>query len=277
MKKLLFITFFALVCPALLLAQSPNSNEQNAKMAKPGEPIPGVGINLAKLEGGKETLASQVVTDANGDFEFKNLAPGKYVISVGRKHLGNVKYEDMTFTVVSPRDAASGMASGKRQHSPIRIVKEFGIQEPGSNVAIPSNSSKSAVENKDREDIVITLDTEAGAQAGRAAGTDFNSSRSNRERGTIARDGSSNGTSGTNNSEAGRAAGTDFNSSRSNRERGTIARDGSSNGTATTEVLNKIDSLAIVQGIEITENVTIVGNVLKTKHDTAKNSIGNIR
>jgi hypothetical protein len=32
--------------------------------------------------------------------------------------------------VVSPRDAASGMATGKRQHKPITVVKEWGAASP---------------------------------------------------------------------------------------------------------------------------------------------------
>ena len=79
-----------------------------------GDPMPGVFITLEKLEGGKEGLASQVMTDAQGNFEFKNIAPGKYIVTVGKKHIGGVKYEDMKFTVVSPRDSASGLPTGKR-------------------------------------------------------------------------------------------------------------------------------------------------------------------
>jgi hypothetical protein len=41
--------------------------------------------------------------------------------------------------VKSPRDAASGQATGKRQHAPIRIVKEWesssiAIDEPGVHI-----------------------------------------------------------------------------------------------------------------------------------------------
>lgn len=35
-----------------------------------------------------------------------------------------------TYEVISPRDAASGQASGKRQHKPITIVKEWGASTP---------------------------------------------------------------------------------------------------------------------------------------------------
>jgi type VI secretion system secreted protein Hcp len=38
--------------------------------------------------------------------------------------------QNFTYEVKSPRDAASGQASGKRQHAPIRIVKEWDAATP---------------------------------------------------------------------------------------------------------------------------------------------------
>jgi type VI secretion system secreted protein Hcp len=35
-----------------------------------------------------------------------------------------------TYSVESPRDASTGQASGKRQYSPIKIVKEWGAGSP---------------------------------------------------------------------------------------------------------------------------------------------------
>jgi type VI secretion system secreted protein Hcp len=35
-----------------------------------------------------------------------------------------------SYEIKSPRDAASGMATGKRQHQPIRIIKEWGPASP---------------------------------------------------------------------------------------------------------------------------------------------------
>ncbi len=114
MKKLLLITLCSSVCSIFALAQTPNSDQKVAAIENHGDPMPGVFITLEKLEGGKEGLASQVMTDAQGNFEFKNIAPGKYIVTVGKKHIGGVKYEDMKFTVVSPRDSASGLPTGKR-------------------------------------------------------------------------------------------------------------------------------------------------------------------
>lgn len=41
-------------------------------------------------------------------------------MATGKKHIGNVKYEDISRT--APRDAATGMATGKRMHKPYRVV-----------------------------------------------------------------------------------------------------------------------------------------------------------
>ncbi len=43
------------------------------------------------------------------------------------------------YEVQSPRDAATGQASGKRQHSPIRITKEWGASSPQLFQACTSN------------------------------------------------------------------------------------------------------------------------------------------
>ena len=46
-----------------------------------------------------------------------------------------------SYEVKSPRDAASGQASGKRQHSPIKIVKEWGAATPQIFQALITNEA----------------------------------------------------------------------------------------------------------------------------------------
>lgn len=46
------------------------------------------------------------------------------------------------YTVKSPRDAASGQASGKRMHKPIKIVKEWGPAPPMLSVVKPTYNVK---------------------------------------------------------------------------------------------------------------------------------------
>ncbi len=131
-------------------------------------------------------------------------------------------------------------------------------------MAIPTGKTKSTVENKNQEVLVVTFDTVAISETNtsQTRAQNDNTVRSNRTENAMAAQ--------------------DFNSSRSNREKGNLKTDGSLTGTQAgtnnhADIQNKIADLAIVQRIEISEPLTIVGNVLKTKHDTAKNSISNIR
>ena len=75
----------------------------------------------------------RVIRCLDGMCTIGNLAPGKYMVSLCDASGTDVAAEAaMTYSVISPRDAASGMASGKRQHSPMTITKEW-------NRALPEN------------------------------------------------------------------------------------------------------------------------------------------
>lgn len=52
------------------------------------------------------------------------------VCKVKVRQIGNACEVVVTNDVVSPRDAASGLPTGKRQHKPIRIVKEIDKSSP---------------------------------------------------------------------------------------------------------------------------------------------------
>jgi type VI secretion system secreted protein Hcp len=56
-----------------------------------------------------------------------------------------IKGLGFAYELKSPRDAASGHASGKRQHSPIRIVKEWGAATPQIFQALVTNEVLSEV------------------------------------------------------------------------------------------------------------------------------------
>lgn len=45
-------------------------------------------------------------------------------------HKGKLTGVEFHYSVQSPRDAASGMASGRRSHQPVRFVKEWGAATP---------------------------------------------------------------------------------------------------------------------------------------------------
>jgi type VI secretion system secreted protein Hcp len=65
---------------------------------------------------------------------------GKKQGSFGPIILSGVSHE-----IVSPRDAASGLPTGKRQHKPITIVKEWGASTPLLLNALTTNESLTSV------------------------------------------------------------------------------------------------------------------------------------
>ena len=90
---------------------------------------------------------ARVVACPGGACVVTDLGPGKYSVLVCDAQ-GRVIPTDIAldYTVVSPRDAASGQASGKRMHKPLMLTKEWGrsakptneiaIDEPGVQLAI---------------------------------------------------------------------------------------------------------------------------------------------
>lgn len=98
-----------------------------------------------KIEGVKGE--SRIVHCSDGACVVGQLAPGSYRVLVcdaqGKIIPSEARFE---YTVVAPRDRASGMASGKRMHKPMTITKEWGrsaaptnnlsIDEPGAQVVI---------------------------------------------------------------------------------------------------------------------------------------------
>lgn len=55
---------------------------------------------------------------------------GKLTASSKTDHGSRIKVLPFTFGVTSPRDQATGQASGKRQHKPITIIKEVDSASP---------------------------------------------------------------------------------------------------------------------------------------------------
>lgn len=221
MKKLLFITLLISTFAVLGIAQSVS---KTADAKKPGDPIPGVGVNLGRKPGGQ--VQKTIYTDASGNFEFTNLAPGKYTLKL-------VKAEQAA-SVVSPRDAASGQATGKRTHQPVaikeqdtksdtRIVKteiviEGDDDKPATTNQKKANKLENSVPQNDEMEVQLTiLETSKNSQK-----VGINTSRSN--------------------------------------------------------IKNKMKAL-MVEGVEVEVGAdgVLKGNVLKTKHDTVKNSINNVR
>ena len=66
------------------------------------------------------------------------------VTSKGREN--TIEINDLTYGVVTPRDAASGLPKGKRQHQPIQVTVPTGPQTPELFTAIASNENLTSVE-----------------------------------------------------------------------------------------------------------------------------------
>ena len=58
---------------------------------------------------------------------------------------GRIPFQSFDYEVISPRDIATGQASGKRQHKPIHIVKEWGASSPQFLQALVSNETLKTV------------------------------------------------------------------------------------------------------------------------------------
>jgi type VI secretion system secreted protein Hcp len=61
---------------------------------------------------------------------------GESIRDAHKEKIGGLSFE---YEIVSPRDAATGQASGKRQHKPITITKEWGPSSPQIFQALATN------------------------------------------------------------------------------------------------------------------------------------------
>ena len=136
------------------------------------DPIPGVDVHLTKV-GGAPMI---VQTGADGSFHFTNLTEGTYKLWISRDaaiRAANARGPrqttslDGTFAVdcddadgitiaagdvngdgradlasQAPRDAQSGMATGRRMHKPFVITKEWGAASPGLSITVTGKSKE---------------------------------------------------------------------------------------------------------------------------------------
>lgn len=135
---------------ALLLGNSAFAQEN---------PLPGLEIQLKNADG---KVVKTCITKDDGSWSFDDLDAGEYSINIetakitkSRSNIQNNRMKakekanrsatadadgdgsDIQFslnfnkiTYKAPRDAASGQATGKRQHAPVTFVKEWGASSP---------------------------------------------------------------------------------------------------------------------------------------------------
>lgn len=101
--------------------------------------------------------SSRVVLCPDGDCTLTDLAAGEYTITACLEDGSALPAaEAARHTVRSPRDTTSGMATGKRQHGEVKIVKEWSasspmlriaIDQPGVPVNLKITKSRSNIQN----------------------------------------------------------------------------------------------------------------------------------
>ena len=110
---------------------------------------------LLKVKDGDKVVARTTSAD-DGSFRFRNVPPGDYVLVLrptaapqteGR---AMVAAQDTSWTaplsIVSPRDAASGLPTGKRMHKPMTIIKEWGAASPKLSCTVDGSTISGRIE-----------------------------------------------------------------------------------------------------------------------------------
>jgi len=95
-------------------------------------------------------VLSSSVTAANAAREFyvtiEGVQQGKFKgESLSQKQKDKIPAISFDYNVTSPRDVATGQVSGKRQHSPIKITKEWGAATPQLFQALTNNEALKSV------------------------------------------------------------------------------------------------------------------------------------
>ncbi len=260
MKKTL--AALALTLPLLglsSLAQPPNKPtvQTETEATHLGTPISGIEVTLEQASG---AVIKTVRTDAAGKFEFNDLRPGIYIIKSG-------------YTIQSPRDHATGQASGKQAHS--AGATTAAVVSP-RDVATGQASGK-----RDSEAGTANNNATTNAEANR---TGVNTSRSNIKNQRVAAEVILGDDDPAPSAKAG------ISTSRSNirtkqginapeTDENVLAVQLFSDDTPSSKRAFVLPHVLEKAGltVEVTANGRLVGNVLKTRHDTVKNSINNVR
>jgi hypothetical protein len=109
---------------------------------------------LLKVKDGDKVVARTTSAD-DGSFKFQNVPPGDYVLvlrpTAAPQARGNaMSAEETSWTapvsIVSPRDAASGLPTGKRMHKPMTIVKEWGAASPKLSCTVDGSTVSGRIE-----------------------------------------------------------------------------------------------------------------------------------
>ena len=259
MKKTL--TAIALTLPLFgcsALAQTPNKQtvQTETEVNRFGTPIAGAEVTLEQESG---AVVKSVRTDATGKFEFSDLRPGLYRIKSGytihspRDHATGqasgkqAQAAGTTAAVVSPRDAASGQASGKRVSETGTANNDATTNANASRAGV--NTSRSNIKNQ-RVAAEVIMGDEDPAPPAKAGISTSRSNIRNQPRADL-----------------------------SETSEDVLAVQLFSDETPSSKRAFVLPHVLEKSGltVEVMANGRLVGNVLKTRHDTVKNSINNVR
>ncbi|HEX4951564.1 MAG TPA: SdrD B-like domain-containing protein [Blastocatellia bacterium] len=117
--------------------------------------MPGVGVNLVQEDG---TIIKTTQTNAQGQFEFTGVKPGRYLLKLKNDIKGT--------TAHSSRDAATGQASGKLQSEAPddKVAEARGVNTSRSNI----KNQKAAPTTDDTNTSDTTPQNKAGVSTSRS-------------------------------------------------------------------------------------------------------------
>jgi hypothetical protein len=259
-KKIFAATTLAISlfgCSALSQALNKPTAPSENETKQFGAPISGVEVTLEQESG---TIVKTVRTDAKGQFEFSDIQPGRYRLKVdpsvlsprdpatGQASGKRLQSTGADSSVAAPRDAATGQASGKRQHAPLAENNDGGANTAANRTGI--NTSRSNIKNQ-RVAAEIVTDEEADPTTPAKAGVSTSRSNVRNKKGEITG-----------------AADEDVIAVQVFNDEAPVAK----RAFVLPHVLEKSGLI-----VQVGADGRIIGNVLKTRHDTVKNSINNVR
>jgi len=109
---------------------------------------------VLKIKDGEKIVARTTSAD-DGSFKFENVPPGDYVLvlqpaAAPQAEGKAVAAEQPSWSAplsIAPRDAASGMPTGKRMHKPMTIVKEWGAATPKLSCTVDGSTVSGRIES----------------------------------------------------------------------------------------------------------------------------------
>lgn len=233
-------------------------------VARPGNPIGGIIVKGGKNPGGSMITTT---TNSNGEFEFTNLKPGSYNITME----GTIILDDLSFVIVGDDQNNNLSKSGVQDHNSSRSNKTASVVEPNDN----NNNSNIIVRGwdpKKKESTQRNINTSQDNLKSLSAELDKLEQQMKRaRRNTWGSGGSTNGII-----ENLRAAIADVQQTLNTLQQ--------KDKEAALSELDQKTSAMNKQFAELQNSLSGLGNeyssvsnTLKTKHDTVKNSINNVR